>query len=458
MGTARPILVDAMPRRWICSVLALTIPQLAFALPQEPAVCSRYEESAGDALANGPDLIGLECLVSNENATFRLKRQGLAPSTAALAELNVRFRRGGKGEDLGELFQGWLRDHPYAPSSEVASVIALLAYDKLQNQELRSAAALQALGRANPTASAAYYAISAIESNQDHGPIQVSGASGAVARVTNSRLGLPMIQAQLGAATASALIDTGSSASFVSEELATKFGFTFFPNEVFRFDSFEGGATARVALAPPIRINDLTIENVLFLVTRESPGLILGTPVMRALGVVSWIGGGKTIALGSSAPRADCLGISGQLSQDAGWISFYPKFDNLPAPAVFDTGLPSSFLNRSPVKFYAPKTRLEAKAKYASKLERNGRTWISVVGAPKLLMGLGEGSVTLRDVPAFELDALRFEGSAGHFGIDLLQKTGVFLYDFDTMTYTALKRGHPRVSMCLGEAAKGKLN
>lgn len=261
---------------------------------------------------------------------------------------------------------------------------------------------------------------------------------------------VPLIANKLGSRSASVVvngftlpwfIDTGAGVSVVSQSVAERLKVRMIKSGNVRVGTTTADVGGRMGLIRQLRIGEATIENLPVLVLPDAqltignlPTIpaILGLPALVAFHRVSWLDGGRILALGADAPRAA-----------ANASRFYWHGDGVGVPistaratrgAVLDTGANVSSLRKPGLALLS---RTQQRSAVARKQRIGGAGGVVVRQHKELAkfdFRLAGSPVTLRDLPIAEDD----ENSAAQIGDDVIAQLGQLTLDFDTMRIAAM--------------------
>ncbi|MEM8936966.1 MAG: retropepsin-like aspartic protease [Pseudomonadota bacterium] len=254
--------------------------------------------------------------------------------------------------------------------------------------------------------------------------------------------GFIAVDGRIGEREASFEIDTGAEISAISASLAAALGVVPVADvpafTVLKGASDAGGydeVSARLATASKLELGGVTVENVAFAVLDDaeliSPEyVVLGTPVLRTLGGVTWRDRGREILLGEPMQAAGCARARGDLYWADDLLKAAVDVRGERVPILLDTGAANSEAYASGLAHYAPKLKKE----YSLRTPRIGRI-------RRVAVGFGGERVIIRNMTVWRGGpSLGGPYNAFLLGEEIVRKFDYFALDLRSMTYVADKR------------------
>jgi predicted aspartyl protease len=240
------------------------------------------------------------------------------------------------------------------------------------------------------------------------------------------------------------LLDTGANLSVVSRSFAQRLGLKLLPGVGQTMAGVTGIENPlHVAILPTLQMGSATLHNVVVMVLDDANlnvGLgkgtyqinaVIGYPVFRALGTVTFLHGGGFEA--GDKTRRSTAGARMYMKLLTPVIECGVEGKNL--PFSFDTGASGTNLS---LRYY-DRFRGEARTWVKGENESYGAGGLvkrTIYLQPQLNLGIGDETVTLNRVPIFlssmgsDIDDLY-----GNLGQDVVAKFDSFTLDFSTMTF-----------------------
>lgn len=238
--------------------------------------------------------------------------------------------------------------------------------------------------------------------------------------------------------------DTGANLSTISESEASRLG----------MDTIEVGSDAlstdingnkvlfRVALAKSLALGNIKLSNVVFLVSSNEqqpfvgmpPGQrgLIGLPVLRAFGSITWTRGGSFES--DRSPVAKNLAAATLCFDDMSLITEV-RFEQNKLPFILDTGAETTYLWPKFAPLAAGLIRSSGRHEVLTVTGMGGAQKLESTLVPKIILQLGGKSVSLD--PAHILRTQQREDSGwfyGNIGIDLVRQVQNVCIDFRRMT------------------------
>jgi gag-polyprotein putative aspartyl protease len=280
--------------------------------------------------------------------------------------------------------------------------------------------------------------------------VQVSGASKATVQMDKGKL--PLL---INGKKASYFFDTGANLSTLSESDALRFGM-----EIQAVNSSAGSTDIngnkvffRIALAKSLALGGIELSNVAFLVASNEqqpfadmePGQrgLIGLPVLRALGSITWTREGVFEADRLPAPAH--LPAANLCFDDLDVIT-QAWFERHALPFVLDTGAETSHLWPKFATVARDLIRKSGTHEFHTVTGMGGGQKFEVTIIPRVMLELGGMSVALQ--PAHILETQQRTSSKwfyGNLGIDLLRQAQKVTIDFKTMTLKLDNAAEPRM-------------
>ena len=269
--------------------------------------------------------------------------------------------------------------------------------------------------------------------------VQVRGTSKARVHMDGGKL--PLL---INGKKASYFFDTGANLSTLSESEALRFGMEIqeVKSSGVSTDIHGNRVLFRIALAKSLALEDVELHSVAFLIASDEqppfrdmePGQrgLIGLPVLRALGSITWTREGVFEADGSPEP----MNLSAtNIYFDDLYLITQARFERRALPFVLDTGAETSELWPKFAAIARDLIRKSGTPELDTVTGMGGGEKLKATSVPKVMLQLGGKSVALQ--PAHILETLqRTEGKwfYGNLGIDLLRQVQNVTINFKTMT------------------------
>jgi tetratricopeptide (TPR) repeat protein len=238
--------------------------------------------------------------------------------------------------------------------------------------------------------------------------------------------------------------DTGANLSVLSESEAVQFGMDIEDVKTGGKDISGNDVSFRIGLAKSFAVGDIQMSDVAFLVSRDDqqpfvdmkPGErgLIGLPVLRALGSVTWTRQGAFEADRSPAS----LHLSGaNICFDDLYVIARARFQDHELPFILDTGAATSELWPKFAGVAADLLRKSGVQESHSVIGMGGSQQFEATSLPEVTLELGGMPVALK--PAHVLKVQQRDSGKwfyGNLGIDLLNQAESVTLNFTTMTLT----------------------
>ena len=243
---------------------------------------------------------------------------------------------------------------------------------------------------------------------------------------------------------ASYFFDSGANLSVLTESEAGRFGMEIKEVKTSQNSTDISGnkVSFRVALAKSVRLGGIELNNVAFLVSNNEqqpfvdmkPGErgLIGLPILRAFGSVTWTRGGVFEA--DRSPGSVNLSAANICFDDL-YVITQARFERHALPFILDTGAATSDLWPKFVGVASDLVRKSGKSESHTVMGMGGSQKFEVTTIPKVVLELGGMSVALQPAHILKTQQ-RDEGQwfYGNLGIDLLRQAQVVTINFKTMT------------------------